>query len=126
VATDLTVSLENRPGRLADLAEALGAAGVNIEGLAATTHGASGEVHVLVEDADAALAALSKAGIEVATQTDVVVADMSGREDTPGAGGEVARRVADAGINVTLVYTATKNRIVVAADDLATLRGAIG
>jgi hypothetical protein len=32
---DLTVILENRPGRLADLGEATGRAGINIEGYAA-------------------------------------------------------------------------------------------
>src|SRR5918995_6703725 len=53
---DLTVILENRPGRLADLGEAKGRAGVNIEGVCGTTEGGQGVIHVLVGDAEPALA----------------------------------------------------------------------
>jgi hypothetical protein len=43
------VILENRPGRLADLGEATARAGVNIEGVCATTGGGQGVIHILVE-----------------------------------------------------------------------------
>ena len=55
---DLSVSLEDRPGELARLGEALGNAGVNIEGICAMTSEGRGIIHILVEDAAAARAAL--------------------------------------------------------------------
>jgi hypothetical protein len=39
-------------------------------------------------------------------------------EDRPGVLGGVARRIADAGVNLKLAYLATGTRLVVAADDL--------
>ena len=52
MAHDLTVTLEDRPGALADMGDALVRAGVNIDGISGTA--VSGEVHILVEDAGAA------------------------------------------------------------------------
>ncbi len=39
---DITVLMENRPGALADIAEALGQAGVNIEGMCGFVTGGRG------------------------------------------------------------------------------------
>jgi hypothetical protein len=50
---DLTVILEDRPGKLADLGEATGRAGINIDGLCAMVGDGKGFVHILVEDAAA-------------------------------------------------------------------------
>jgi hypothetical protein len=124
MAKDLTVTLEDRRGSLADLGEALGKAGINIEGLCGTTHEGRGIIHVLVEDAAAARSALEGAGIKVEGETDVLVVDFTGR-DTPGSGGALARKIADAGANITFAYTAMGNRAVIAADDLGKARGAI-
>lgn len=62
---DLTIILTNRPGTLADAAEALGRAGVNIRGGCGFPAGGEGIFHVLVDDPSAARAALSEAGLEV-------------------------------------------------------------
>jgi hypothetical protein len=97
---DLTVSLENTPGTLAGLGEALGKAGINIEGMSGDNRLAE-LLHVLVEDADAAREALSSAGIAVTDEREVLVVEV---EDRPGALGEVTRKLADAGVNVDLVY----------------------
>jgi predicted amino acid-binding ACT domain protein len=94
---DLTVTLEDRPGRLADLGEATGKPEINIEGMCATSGGGRAEVHVLVDDAAAARKALGSAEIEVDAESDVLVIDV---EDRPGTMGEVARKVAEAGINI--------------------------
>jgi len=48
---DLTVSLEDRPGTLADLGEALGKAGINIEGMCAVAGEGRSIIHLLVTDA---------------------------------------------------------------------------
>jgi len=119
MAKDLLVTLEDTPGEGARLGEALGNAGVNIEGLCAVVHEGKGIVHVLVEDVAGARAALDGAGITVEGETDVIVSPpMTDTDvDKPGQFGAMARAVADAGINVTLGYLASRNRVVLATSD---------
>jgi hypothetical protein len=120
---DLTVSLENQPGRLADLGEATGRAGINLEGICGTTEGGQGVIHILVDDVDGTRAALGEAGIEVTGERDVLVVDV---EDRPGTMGEVARRIGDAGANIELVYTTFGAvRLVVGVDDFEKARAAL-
>jgi hypothetical protein len=98
---DLAVTLENRPGTLAQLGEATGGAGINIEGMSGEAREGSAVLHILVEDAAATREALSGAGIEVGEERDVLVVEI---EDRPGTVGQVARKLADSGVNVDLVY----------------------
>lgn len=120
---DLTVNLENRPGTLAQLGEALGNAGINIEGVAGMAGGGGqGEVHILVQDAQMAREALSDAGIECGGERDVEVVSVI---DQPGEMGRHLRKIADAGVNIDLVYLATSTRLVLASDDMDALRGAL-
>lgn len=51
---DLTILLENRPGALAEMSEALGRAGVSVEGGGAFLVEGRGVAHFLFEDAAAA------------------------------------------------------------------------
>jgi len=123
--TDLTVILEHRPGELARLGEITGEAGVSIRGLAAFTGEGRGVVHLLLDDDTVARAreALERAGMGVADQRKVLVADI---EDRPGALGELARQLAEANINVELAYTTFGGvRVVIASDDLASARSAL-
>ena len=126
MAKDLLVTLEDRPGALASVGEALGGAGINIEGLAGFASEGRGLVHLLVEDGPAAGAALESAGIKVDGESDVIVLPMTDDVGTPGALGRQARKVADAGVNLRFLYIATGNRVVIGADDLAAARTAIG
>lgn len=124
---DLTVSLEDRPGTLADLGEALGRAGINIEGMCAVTSEGRGVIHLLVEDAASARAALEGVGAKVEGETDPIVSEFpSDAVDRPGAMGEMARKVADAGVNISVVYLATKNRGVMVTSDNEKARRALG
>lgn len=120
--TDLTIILDNRPGTIAAAGEALGGAGVNIEGTCGFPCGGEGILHVLVEDADTARQAAEDAGFEVRDVRDVAVVDI---DDRPGALGELTRRIADQGVNVDLVYLATATRVVLGGDDVEGIRGAI-
>jgi hypothetical protein len=123
MAKDLTVMLEDRPGALAELGEATGTAGVNIEGVCAVTEEGRGVVHILVEDVGAARQALQGAGLDVAEERDVLVVEV---EDRPGTMGDVARRMADAGVNVELAYTTFgRVRLVLGVDDLEKARAAV-
>ncbi len=119
---DLTVSLEDRPGTLADAGEALGKAGVNIEGICGFPVGGRGVAHLLVEDAAKARKALEGAGVKVTAERDALVVDVA---DHPGTLGQVTRKLAKAGVNLNLVYLATNTRLVLGADNLEKARGAI-
>ena len=119
---DLTVNLENRVGMLAQLGETLGNAGINIEGGFGSAGGGSGEVHILVTDAQLARQALSDAGIESSGERDVEVVSIV---DQPGELGRHLRKVADAGINVDLFYLATSTRLVLGSNDMDGLRAAL-
>lgn len=125
MATDLSILVTDEPGGLARAAEALGAAGVNVEGLAGLGGGGTGHIHLLVEDAAGGSAALTAAGFTVDAQRDAVVLDVSG-EDRPGRLGELARAAANAGVNLAACYVATGSRLVFVADDAAALRAALG
>lgn len=121
--TDLTVIMDDRPGKLAEIGEAAGKAGVNIEGLCAMTGDGKGFIHLLVEDATAARGALDAAGIEVADEREVLILDL---EDRPGTMGEVSRDLADAGVNIDFAYTIFSGvRLVIATDELEAARGAL-
>jgi len=119
---DLTISLGDHPGSLAKVGEALGKAGVNIEGICGVTVQGKGVIHLLVGDAAKARRALEANHIDVAKETEVVVLPV---EDRPGVLGNVARRLANAGVNLQLAYMATSARLVVGADDLGKVRAAI-
>jgi hypothetical protein len=122
MATDLSVTLENTPGTLAQLGEVLGGAGINIDGICGVESGGRGAIHLLVEDGASARDALSAAGIECGPERDVEVVSIV---DQPGELGRHLRRIADAGVNVELVYLATGTRLVLASGDMEGLRGAL-
>jgi hypothetical protein len=125
MATDLTIMLEDRPGELARVGEALGNAGINIEGVSAAVEGGRGIVHLLVEDPAGARAALADQGIEVAREADALVMDISAGADEPGTLGRMARKVADAGVNIEALYLATRSRAVAVTSDNAAAAAAL-
>jgi hypothetical protein len=125
MATDLSVSVRDEPGGLAKVAEALGAAGVNVEGVAGLGGGGTGHIHLLVEDAPGARSALEGAGFTIDGEREAVLVDVSG-EDRPGKLGELAMAAANAGVNLAACYAATRSRLVFVADDAAALRSALG
>lgn len=123
--TDLTIVLKDRPGELARLGEATGAAGVNIEGMCAFTGEGRGIIHILVDDDRAAVArrALEEADMGVADEREVLVIDIA---DRPGSLGELARRLAEANVNIELAYTTFGGvKLVIASDDLDSARAAL-
>ena len=120
--TDLTVVLEDRPGTLADLGEALGKAGVNIDGMCGFPSGGMGVIHILVSDGMAARRVLENAGIMVSDEREVLLHDA---EDRPGMLGEVARKLANAGVNLDLIYKASQTRLVIGIDDLERAQAAL-
>jgi hypothetical protein len=122
MAKVLLVTLEDKPGELARIGEALGGAGSNIEGLCAIGSEGRGIAHVLVEDASASRTALEAAGIKVEGESDVILVDITADMDTPGTLGRKTRKIADAGVNLKFVYMGTGGRVVIGADDMTTAR----
>jgi hypothetical protein len=122
MAKDLTVILKDRPGTLADLGEALGNAGINMGGMCGFPSEGKAVIHILVEDGSAARRVLENAGLEVSGEREVLVLEV---EDRPGAFGGIARKIANAGVNINLAYLATKTRLVIGADNLAKAKAAL-
>jgi len=120
---DLTVIMDDQPGKLADLGEATGRAGINIAGLCAMVGDGKGFIHILVEDEAAAREALQEAGLGVADEREAVVVDL---HDKPGAMGEIARDLAEAGVNIDVAYTIFSGvRLVILTEDVEAARQAL-
>jgi hypothetical protein len=110
---DITVILEDSPGALAQMGEVLGEAGINIDGMCGFLVEGKGEIHILVKNGSAARKALENAGIVARNVRPVLVRDL---ENKPGTLGEAARRLADVGVNIDLIYLASDNRLVMGVD----------
>src|SRR5947208_922763 len=122
MAFDLTIELENAPGALAEVAAAISDAGVNIAAATCLGTGERAELHILVPHAEAARHLLAISHIAVTREREVVVVDI---EDRPGVLADLTRKIARAGVNLDLVYVATRNRVVFGSPDLSALRGAL-
>ncbi|MCU1231349.1 MAG: amino acid-binding domain protein [Acidobacteria bacterium] len=114
---DLTIELEDRPGALAEMGEALGRAGVSVEGGGVFVTNGVGVAHFLFHDGLAASAALAAAGIRVVAEREVLVQKL--RQDEPGQLGKIARRMAEAGVNIEVQYSDHDHNLILVVDDLA-------
>jgi hypothetical protein len=123
MAVDLVIDIENKPGALAEVAAAISDAGVNIAGATCVGPGERAELHILVPHAGAARHVLAISHVAVTREREVVVVDV---EDRPGVLADLTRKIARAGVNLDLVYVATRNRVVFGSPDLAGLRDALG
>ena len=112
---DLAIALENRPGALAEMGEALGRAGVSIEGGGAWVVNGQGVAHFLFHDGTAARAALEAAGIRVISERDVLVQRL--RQAEPGQLGKLTRMMADAGVNIETLYSDHDHQLILVVDD---------
>jgi hypothetical protein len=119
---DLAIDIENTPGALARVAAAISDAGVNIAAATCVGPGERAELHILVPHAEAAKHSLAISHVAVTREREVVVVDV---EDHPGVLADLTRKVARAGVNLDLVYVATRNRVVFGAADLTALRAAL-
>lgn len=122
MAKDLTIILKDRPGTLADVGDVLGKAGINIDGLCGFPCEGRGILHILVEDAEGAKAALEAAGQTVEGMRDVLAVEV---ENKPGEFGRICQRIADAGVNINLAYGANGPRLVLGVDDMKKAQAAI-
>ena len=123
MAVDLVIDVENTPGALARRGRPRSVTQASI--IAAATFvgpGDRAEIHILVPHAEAAKHALAISHVAVTGEREVVVVDV---EDRPGVLADLTRKVAQAGVNLDLVYVATRNRIVFGSEDIEALRAAL-
>jgi hypothetical protein len=122
MAVDLVIDVENTPGALAPVAAAISDAGVNIAAATCIGPGDRAELHILVPHAEAARHSLAISHLAVSREREVVVVDV---EDNPGVLADLTRKIARAGVDLDLVYIATRNRVVLGAADLDGLKAAL-
>jgi hypothetical protein len=100
IIKQISVFSENRPGRLAAIAHALGEENVNILAFSIAEADGFGVVRALVDHPDKAKKKLSSLGFNVAF-TDVIAVRM---KDKPGGLYEIAKLLGDANINIEYSY----------------------
>jgi hypothetical protein len=122
VAVDLVIDIDNTSGALAEVAAAISDAGVNIAAATCIGPGTKAELHILVPHAEAAKHALAISHLAVTREREVVVVDV---EDRPGVLADLTRKISRAGVDLDLVYVATRNRVVFGAGDLDALKAAL-
>jgi hypothetical protein len=98
--TQLVVTMENKPGALAQMCSELAKVAVNISAIMATTSPASGNVRILATPLVAAKKVLDALNMPYEEQEAVTIHVT----DRPGALGRATRKLADAGINIDYVY----------------------
>src|SRR3954463_10383183 len=119
---DLAIDVENVPGALAEVAAAISDAGVNIAAATCIGTGERAELHILVPHAEAARHSLAISHVAVTREREVIVVDV---EDRAGVLADLTRKIARAGVDLDLVYVATRNRVVFGAADLPALRAVL-
>lgn len=120
------VEADNRPGSLADIAEAIAGRGINITGIAATTAGKRGSLAIITNDQDATRSVLEGHG---ASYREIGLVSV-GLEDRPGTLASAARRLASAGVNVELLMPTGmdggKVSVAIGVDNVEGARRALG
>lgn len=123
MAWDMEVELEDRPGTLAAMGEALGRAGINIDGVCGVAGDGHRSIHILVSDPGGAREALDSAGIGTGEPREVLTVSC---EDRPGELGRLASTATAVGANIDLVYVTMDRKVVLGVDDISLVRDALG
>ncbi len=96
----IVISIENAPGRLHEVTEALGNAGINLRALNLVDTGAFGQLRLLVSDVVTARKILMEMQIP-AYVNEVVAAEI---EDKPGSLAGLLKPLTQAGVSVIFMY----------------------
>jgi len=117
---DLEIQLDDQPGALAAMGRALGDAGVSVEGGGAWVVGGKGAAHFLFHDGEAARRALEDAGITVGQCREVVLQRL--KQAVPGQLGKLTGLMAEAGVNIEVLYSDHDNQLVLVVSDVERAR----
>jgi len=96
----IVISIENEPGRLFEVTDALGKAGINLRALNLVDTGAFGQLRLLVSDVSTARRKLMEMQIP-AFINEVVAAEIP---DKPGSLAAILKPLTGAGVNVVFMY----------------------
>ncbi len=110
----LSVSIENKAGRVSEVTDVLGSAGVNIRGFSVSDTADYGIVRLVVDDPEAGHAALSGAGFTVKENAVICIA----LPDHPGGLAGVLKIASDAGVNIEYVYSLIGTYVVINVADV--------
>lgn len=118
---EIILTVEDRPGVLAEVGEILGGSGVNIETLSASTFGGRGVIHLVVDDGEDAGEVLASKGFTVEASRPVLTTTL---DDRPGELGRYCKRLADQGVQISAAYVVKRGEgeteLLFAVDDLET------
>lgn len=116
---EIIVTVDDRPGVLAEIGELLGSSGVNIETLSASAFEGRGIIHLVVDDGEDASEMLQTNGFNVEGSRPVLTATL---DDRPGELGRYCRRLAAEGVQISAAYVvkrgAGETELLFAVDDL--------
>ncbi|MCB9380571.1 MAG: ACT domain-containing protein [Ilumatobacteraceae bacterium] len=123
MSVDIVIEVDNKPGVLASIAAAVSDAGVNLAAATCIGKGDTAELHILVPHAEPVLHALAITHADFHIRAhEVVVVDV---HDRPGELADLARKIAEAHVNVDTIYVATGNRVVFGSSDIDSLKQAL-
>jgi hypothetical protein len=118
-AKALKITVADRPGLLGEIASALGAKGINVRGVQGFVEGGQGVVCLVVDKLTAATKVLLQRGLRP-QEEEVIELQMT---NEPGALGEVAKQLGDAGVNIKYVFVGAgggrKATVFLAVSDVA-------
>jgi hypothetical protein len=100
VQRQLSIAIENQPGRLAAVGRALAAESINIRDLSVVDNVEQGMIRLITNDAVKCKAVLGKLGLYV-VEADVLEVILT---DTPGKLAVLSQALADAQINIDYAY----------------------
>ena len=113
---NFTIKLENRPGALAEIGEALGRSGISIEGGGVFTADKVAIANFLFLHDVPARKVLEAAGICVLEEREVLVQRL--HQGEPGQLGRIARRMAEAGVNIEVQYSDHEHQLILVVDKI--------
>lgn len=102
-AKELKIRVEDRPGMLGEVALALAERKVNLRAVNAWVEGEEGVIRMVVDQVGAARKVLAARGWK-AEEQEVLEVELA---DKPGALGELATALGEAGVNITHVFVGT-------------------
>jgi hypothetical protein len=119
------IELEDRPGTLADIADAIAEKGINIAGVAGATSAGAGAIALVTNDEEGTRSVLDAAG----TRYRQVALATASLEDKPGVLAEAARSLANAGVNIEAIFPtgmdAGKITVAFGVDNIEAARSAL-
>lgn len=97
---EFAIQATHRPGEIGRVANVLGRAGVNLKAVAAMAFASQGVIRLVVDDVEAARSALQQSNIRFEEHEVVTVL----LENRAGELGDMADKLANAGVNLHAVY----------------------